>query len=134
GDADPHHELPDFVLAALLALGGAVAIVALIGAVEFEQAVAAVVERHRGIGEVARDGAAQLPALLLDGLGLRDVVDGVYRRAHFRPHPARPLAVKARPVTSGGATGGAKVRLSSLSAPSAAATAVKSEASPLHWR
>ena len=40
GDADAHHELPDLVVAALLALGGAVAVIPLINAVKFEEAVA----------------------------------------------------------------------------------------------
>src|SRR5207248_9667232 len=74
-DAHTHHELPYLVVAALLAFGGAVAVVALIDAVEFEEAVARVVERRRCIGEIARKIAAQLPALLLDRLGFRDGFD-----------------------------------------------------------
>src|SRR5271166_906661 len=74
-NADAHHELPDLVLAALLTLGGAVAVVALVDAVEFEELIALVVERHSGFGEVARDVTPQLPALLLDRFGLRNGVD-----------------------------------------------------------
>ena len=74
-DADAHHELPDLVIAALLALGRAVAVVTLVDAVEFEERIALLVERRAGVGEIARDVPAQLPALLLDRLGLRNGVD-----------------------------------------------------------
>src|SRR5439155_22507854 len=66
GDADAHHELPDLVVAALLALGGAVAVVALIDAVKLEEAIPGLVEGVRRVGEIARQMPAQLPALLLD--------------------------------------------------------------------
>ncbi len=75
GDPHPHHELPDLVVAALFALGGAVAVITLIDAVEFQQAVTGFVERRRGVGEILGELAAQLPALLLDRLGLRDGFD-----------------------------------------------------------
>jgi hypothetical protein len=65
-DADADHELPEFVVAALLALGRAVAVVTLVDAVELEERIAFLVERHRGVGEVAGNVPAQLPALLLD--------------------------------------------------------------------
>ena len=58
-------------VAALLALGGAVAVVALVDAVKFEEADSPALSNGvRGVGEVARQIAAQLPALLLDRLGL----------------------------------------------------------------
>src|SRR3954454_6462026 len=66
GNADAHHELPQLVVAALLALGRAVAIVPLVNPVKFEERIALVVERLCGIREVARQMPAQLPALLLD--------------------------------------------------------------------
>ena len=44
GDADAHHELPELVLAALLALGRAVAVVPLIDPVKFEERIAFIVE------------------------------------------------------------------------------------------
>ena len=75
GDADAHHELPDLVIAALLALGRAVAVITLVDPVEFEERIALLVERGAGVGEIARDVPAQLPALLLDRFGLRDGVD-----------------------------------------------------------
>src|SRR5207237_5139883 len=65
----------DLVVAALLALGGAVAVIALIDAVKFEEAVAGLVEGVRRVGEIARQIAAQLPALLLDRFGFRDCVE-----------------------------------------------------------
>ena len=74
-NADAHHELPDLVIAALLALGGAVAVVPLINAVKFQEAVAGFVERSGGVGEILGEIAAQLPALLLDRLGLGDGFD-----------------------------------------------------------
>src|SRR5262249_35227809 len=74
-DADAHHELPDLVLAALLALGGTVAVITLINSVEFEERIALVVEWLFGIREVAGDMSAQLAALMLDRLGLRNRVD-----------------------------------------------------------
>ena len=72
GDADADHELPDLVIAALLALGGAIAVVTLVNPVEFEERITLVVERHSGVREVARNVTPQLPALLLDRLGLRN--------------------------------------------------------------
>ncbi len=51
----PDHELPDLVVAALLARGGGVAVIALIDAVKFEQRIALLVERRAGVGEVAGD-------------------------------------------------------------------------------
>ena len=48
------------LIAALLALGGAVAVVALVDPVEFEERIALLVERVRGVGEVAGDVAAQV--------------------------------------------------------------------------
>ena len=70
GDADAHHELPHLAFAALLQFGRAVAIISLIDAVEFEQRVTLLVERVFGVDEVAGEVAAQMPALLLDRLGL----------------------------------------------------------------
>src|SRR5690348_279907 len=75
GDADSHHQLPDLVIAALLALGGTVAVVALVNSVEFEERIALFVEWGAGFGEIAGDMPAKLPALLLDRLGLRNGVD-----------------------------------------------------------
>ncbi len=74
GNAHTHHELPHLVVAALLALGRAVAVVALIDAVKLEQAVAGIVERRLAAGEIARQVASQLPALLLDCLCLGNAV------------------------------------------------------------
>ena len=108
-DADAHHELPELVVAALLALGGAVAVVALIDAVEFQQAVAGIVERRRGVGEIARQIAAQLAALLLDGLGLREVVDGAHRRSARQPVCGEDLARHRR--RTGRRARGSKVRV-----------------------
>src|SRR5207248_8227485 len=62
-------------VAALLALGGTVAVVALIDAVKFEEAIPGLVERMRRVGEIARQMPAQLPALLLDRFGFRDCVE-----------------------------------------------------------
>ena len=89
-DAHADHELPDLVVAALLALGGAVAVVALVNTVEFEQRITLVVERHRRVREVARDMTAQLPALLLDRLGLRNGVDLNHVQALSRPSGLAP--------------------------------------------
>src|SRR5205085_11609371 len=83
-NADPHHELPDLVVAALLALGGAVAVIALIDAVKFEEAVAGLVEGVRRVGEIARQMPAQLPALLLDRFGFRDCVERGHRSGSDR--------------------------------------------------
>ena len=69
GNAGAYHELPDLVLAALLEFGGAISVVALIDAVEFEERVALLVEWRAGVGEVAGDVTTQLAALLLDRLG-----------------------------------------------------------------
>ena len=91
GDADAHHELPYLVVAALLALGGAIPVVALIDPVEFEKRVALLVERRGVVREIASDVTAQLVALLLDRLGLREIFD----RCHGRPQPASPLPTKA---------------------------------------
>ena len=85
GDADAHHELPDLVVAALLALGRAVAVVTLVDAVEFEERIALLVERGAGVGEIARDVPAQLPALLFDRLGLRNGIDLNHIAALSRP-------------------------------------------------
>ena len=68
-DAGADHKLPDFVLAALLAFGGTIPIVALIDSVEFEERVALFVERRSGVREIAGDMTAQPTALLLDRLG-----------------------------------------------------------------
>jgi hypothetical protein len=78
-NADPHHELPVLLVAALLALGGAVAVIALIDAVKFEEAIPGLVERVRRVGEIARQIAAQMAALLLDRLGFRDCVERGHR-------------------------------------------------------
>ena len=61
--------MPDFVLAALLAFGGAIPIVTLIDSVEFEERVALFVERRGRVREIAGDVTAQLAALVLDSLG-----------------------------------------------------------------
>jgi hypothetical protein len=75
GNAHAHHGLPGLALAALLQFGGAVAIVALIDSVEFEQRIAFLVEGRGRIGEIASDPAAQLSALLLYRFGLRYRLD-----------------------------------------------------------
>jgi hypothetical protein len=77
--------LPDLVIAPLLALRRAVAVVALIDAVEFEKGVALFVERRGGFAEIAGDMPAKLPALLLDRLGLRNGVDLNHIAALSRP-------------------------------------------------
>ena len=74
-NAHPDHELPDLVVAALLALGRAVAIIALVDAVKFEQRIAFLVERDAGVRQVAGDVAAQVAALLLDRLGFGNIFD-----------------------------------------------------------
>src|ERR1700739_1065650 len=84
-NADTHHELPDFVVTALLALGGAVAVVALVDSVEFEERVALIVERSAGIAEIAGDVPAQLTALLLDRLGIRNRFDLNHIASFSRP-------------------------------------------------
>jgi hypothetical protein len=71
GDAHAHHELPKLALPALFQFGGAVPVVALIDAVEFEQRIAFLVEGCGRVGEIAGDMTAQLAALLLDCFGLR---------------------------------------------------------------
>ena len=68
-DAGAHHELPDLLLAALFALGGAVTVIPLIDPVEFEERVALLVERGGGVREISGNMPAQLTALLLDRLG-----------------------------------------------------------------
>src|SRR5207237_1166868 len=105
-NADAHHELPDLAVAALLALGGAVAVVTLVDAVKLEEAVAGIVERRRGVGKVPRKIAAQLPALLLDRLGFREGLDFGHA-AILGAQPARPLAVKVNARTSAGSDDGA---------------------------
>src|SRR4029077_18068169 len=74
-NAGAHHELPDFVVAALLAFSGAVSVVALIDPVEFEERVALLVERRGGVRQIAGNVTAQLTALLLDRLGFRNRID-----------------------------------------------------------
>src|SRR5258708_26231370 len=74
-DAGADHELPDLVLAALLAFGRAVSVVSLIDPMEFEERVALLVERRRRVPEVAGDMTAQLTALLLDRLGFGNRID-----------------------------------------------------------
>src|SRR5262249_20201007 len=74
-----HHELIVLGLAGLLQFGGAVAVVSLVNSVEFEQRVALAVKGRRRVGEVARQMAAQLAALLFYGLGLGNLL---YHRAH----------------------------------------------------
>jgi hypothetical protein len=52
--------------------------------VEFEQRVALAVERRRGVDEITRDMTAQLPALLLCRLGLRDRPNRLNHAAFLR--------------------------------------------------
>ena len=86
GNAHAHHELPVLAVAALLQFGGAVAVIALIDAVKLEQAVPGIVERVGGIGEVARQIAAQLPALLLYRFGFGEGLDLGHFRLSRRGH------------------------------------------------
>ncbi len=69
GNPHPDHELPYLAFAALFQFGRAVAVVALIDPVEFEQRVPLLVERGGGFRQVAGNVAAQLAALLLDRFG-----------------------------------------------------------------
>src|SRR5215469_12908287 len=89
GNADADHELPHFVLAALLALGGGVAVITLVDPVKFEERIPFTVKRLRLIGEILRDPAAELAALLLDRLGLRDRLDWGYAH-HLRDFRRQP--------------------------------------------
>src|SRR5262249_23681536 len=77
GNADAHHELPDLAVAALFALGGAVAVITLINTVEFEQRIALLVEGLRRVGKVLSQPAPQMAASLLDRLGLGNGFDGL---------------------------------------------------------
>ena len=99
GDADAHHELPELALAALLQFGGAVAVVALVDPVEFEQRISFLVEGYGRVGEIAGDMTAELAALLLNRFGLREVLD----RAHGGASAGETVAGKSvgRRGTSG---------------------------------
>ncbi len=69
--ADAHHEGPVLVLAGLLAGGGGVAVVLLIGAVKLQQGIAGLAQPALGMGgvQLGRDGAAQAAAVQLDAFG-----------------------------------------------------------------
>jgi hypothetical protein len=72
GDARAHHELGRLAEAALLPLGRAVAVVALIDAVELEERAVGVAEpRGAGVGDRLRERAAQARARFLDRLDPR---------------------------------------------------------------
>src|SRR5262249_38619141 len=74
-DAHAYHELIMLGFTRLLQFGGAVAVISLIDPVKFEDRISLAVERRRRVREVARDMAAQMAALLLDRLGLGDLLD-----------------------------------------------------------
>src|SRR6266852_858106 len=78
------HQLMDLVEPLLLALGRAVAVVALIDAVEFKQVVAVLVESRLAVRQAFGEAAAQRPAVLLEQLDLGNLPANRHRMSPVR--------------------------------------------------
>jgi hypothetical protein len=86
GDAHAHHQLRLLAQALLLELGGAVAVIALVDAVEFEQHGGLAAEGRRVAAELVRERAAQAMACELDLLDLGGTAITCHRQLLPRGH------------------------------------------------